>query len=57
MTPSESQRNSILVLLAGSTVTATDSDTKSILEKKVNPKTTKLEDDEIANLNNSGLVE
>jgi len=57
VTPSESQRNSILVLLAGSTVTATDSDTKSILEKKVNPKTTKLEDDEIANLNNSGLVE
>ena len=57
VTPSESQRNSFLVLLKDSTVSANDSDTASLIEKKGNSKTTKLEDDDIANLNNSGLVE
>lgn len=57
ITPNESQRNSLLVLLSGSTVSAIDTDTNSAIDKKGNPKTTKLEDDEIANLNNSGLVE
>lgn len=55
--PNENQRNSLLVLLPGSIATAIDSETKSVLEKKVNSKTTKLEDDDIASLNNSGLVE
>jgi hypothetical protein len=57
ITPSDAQRNTLLVLLSGTTVSAVDSDTKSNLEKKNLPKTTKLEDDDIANLNNSGLVQ
>ena len=57
VTPNEAQRNSLLVLSSGSVVSATDSDTKATLEKKINSKTTKLEDDDIANLNNSGQVE
>ena len=57
ITPSPEQRNSLLVLLSGSTVSAIDQDTKSGLEKKNNSKTTKLEDDDIAGLNNSGLVQ
>jgi hypothetical protein len=57
VTPTDSQRNSLLVLLSGSTVSAVDSDTGSQIEKKGNSKTSKLEDDDIANLNNSGLVE
>lgn len=57
ITPTESQRNSLLVLLSGTTVSAVDEDTKSALEKKTNSKTTKLEDDDIAGLNNSGLVQ
>lgn len=57
VTPTDSQRNSLLVLLAGTTVSAVDSDTNSLIEKKGNSKTTKFEDDDIANLNNSGLVE
>lgn len=57
VTPDESLRNKPLILLVGSTVSAIDSDTTSLIEKKGGPKTTKLEDDDIANLNNSGLVE
>lgn len=57
VTPSASQRNSLLVLLSGSTITATDDDTKSTITKKTKSKTTKLEDDDIANLSNSGLVQ
>jgi len=57
VTPTDSQRNTLLVLSSGPVVTAIDSDTKSPLEKKGTSKTTKLEDDDIANLNNSGLVE
>ena len=57
ITPTDNQRNSLLVLLGGTTINAIDSDTKSILEKKSNSKTTKLEDDDIAAINNSGLVQ
>jgi len=57
VTPNENQRNSLLVLLSGTTVNAIDEDTKSTLTKKTNSKTTKLEDDDIAGLNNSGLVQ
>lgn len=57
VTPNESQRNSLLVLLSGSNVSAIDSDTKSVIDKKINSKTTKLEDDDIASFNNSGLVQ
>lgn len=57
VTPDDSWYNKIMVLLSDSKASAVDSDTKSILEKMSTPKTTKLEDDSIANLSNSGLVE
>lgn len=57
VTPSENQRNSLLVLLSGTTVSAIDTDTKSDLVKKGVSKTTKLEDDGVASLNNSGLIQ
>lgn len=55
--PSESDRDRILVLSPGVSVIATDQETKSIIKKTNGAKTTKLEDDDIANLNNSGRVE
>lgn len=55
--PLDSQRNSLLVLLSGTKVNALDEDTKANLEKTLISKTTKLEDDDIAGLNNSGLVQ
>ncbi len=57
LTPSDSDRNKILVLSPGATVSATDTETKETIIKKTSPKTTKLEDDDIAGLNNSGRVE
>ncbi len=57
VTPTDNQKNSLLVLLSDSTVTAIDTDTGANIEKKGTSKTTKLEDDDIAGLNNSGLVE
>ena len=57
VTPIESDRNKILVLTTGSTVTATDTDTKNQIIKKTSPKTTKLEDDDIAGMSNSGRVQ
>ncbi len=57
LTPSESDRNKILVLSPGSTVSATDTETKNLITKKTNPKTTKLEDDDIAGMSNSGRIQ
>ncbi|MEI6529116.1 MAG: hypothetical protein WCN88_01755 [Candidatus Falkowbacteria bacterium] len=57
VTPIENDRNKILVLTTGSTVTATDTDTKNQIIKKTSPKTTKLEDDDIAGMSNSGRVQ
>jgi hypothetical protein len=56
VTPTAAQRDTILVLLPGSTVSAVDQETKGELSKKNKPKTTRLEDDNIASLNNSGVV-
>ena len=55
--PTENDRNKILVLSPGSAVSAMDTETKDIISKKTDAKTTKLEDDDIAGLNNSGRVE
>ncbi|HBA36457.1 TPA: hypothetical protein DCZ15_01120 [Candidatus Falkowbacteria bacterium] len=55
--PTEADRDKILVLSPGSTVSATDTETKDVITLKTAPKTTKLEDDEIAGLNNSGRVQ
>ena len=46
--PSEENKNKIMVLLPGSTVSATDSVTEAEIKKQSKAKTTKLEDDEIA---------
>ena len=55
--PTTTDRNKILVLSPGSTVTAMDTVTKATITQKTAPKTTKLEDDDIASLNNSGIVQ
>jgi uncharacterized repeat protein (TIGR01451 family) len=55
--PTEADRGKILILSSGSTVSALDSETKDTITKKVEAKTTKLEDDDIAGLNNSGLIQ
>jgi len=55
ITPNENDRNKILVLLPGSTVQATDKETGVSLERTTKAKTTKLEDDEIAECD--GMVE
>lgn len=57
LTPTEEQRDKILIISQGSTVSATDSETKDLINKKVDSKTTKLEDDEMVGLNHSGRVE
>lgn len=57
VTPLASDQNKILVLSSGSTVSATDTETKATIEKKTEAKTTKLEDDDIAKLSNSGRVQ
>jgi hypothetical protein len=57
ITPSSSDQNKILVLSPGSTVSATDTETKNVITDKTEAKTTKLEDDDIANLSNSGRVQ
>lgn len=55
ITPSDSQKNQVIVLLAGSSAQAVDSATESPINITNKPKTTKLEDDEIAN--SDGRVE
>lgn len=57
ITPTDADRDRILVLSPGSTVSAMDTETKDIIAAKTGPKTTKLEDDDIAGLNNSGRVQ
>jgi hypothetical protein len=57
LTPTEAQLGKILLLSQGSTVSATDSETKGFIIKKNIAKTTKLEDDEMTGVNHSGLVE
>lgn len=57
LTPSGSDRNKILVLSPGALVSALDNETQAVISDKEGPKTTKLEDDDIASLNNSGRIE
>jgi uncharacterized repeat protein (TIGR01451 family) len=56
LTPSESQRNKIVVLVSGSKVTGIDSVTSASMEKDSVPKTTKLDDDSIAGMSSDGRV-
>lgn len=55
ITPIESDRNKIIVLIPGTTVYAVDSATEAIINKTTKAKTTKLEDDDIAQ--GDGIVE
>jgi hypothetical protein len=55
--PVESDRDKIIILSSGSTVSAIESETNGLIVKKTNPKTSKLEDDDISSLSNSGLVQ
>ena len=57
LTPSQNDLNKILVLSPGASVMATDNETQAVITDKSEPKTTKLEDDDIASLNNSGRIE
>lgn len=57
LTPSQEDENKILILLPKSVVTAKDKQTGDDLERSTEPTTTKLEDDEIANMNNDGRVQ
>jgi|WetSurMetagenome_2_1015567.scaffolds.fasta_scaffold02797_2 hypothetical protein len=56
VSPTEDDRNKIIVLLNGSEVVATDAKTGANLERKSLPKTSKLEDDNIANMSSDGRV-
>lgn len=55
--PAEAQRNQIVVLLPGTTAQAVDAETEAAIGKSSKAKTTKLEDDEIANMSSDGRVE
>jgi len=57
LTPSEGDRNKILVLSPGTSISAMDTETKDTISKRIGPTTTKLEDDDIAGLNNSGIIQ
>jgi hypothetical protein len=56
VTPTAADQDKILILSPGSVITALDNETQSTITKKTSAKTTKLEDDDIASLNNSGRV-
>lgn len=57
LTPTDNDLNKILVLSPGSLINAMDTVTKGTITKKTDPKTTKLEDDDIAGLSNNGRVQ
>ena len=57
ISPAESDLNKILILSSGSMVSAMDTETKGVVSNKTKPTTTKLEDDDIAGLNNSGIIQ
>ncbi len=55
--PDENNRNKIMVIANGTTITALDTDTQETITKTSAVQTTKLEDDDIASLNNDGRVQ
>ena len=56
LVPKEDDRNRIVVLLLGGKIKAVDTKTNATIEKSGIAKTTKLEDDEIANMSSDGIV-
>ena len=57
ITPSENDRNKIMVISNGSTAQAVDSETQATIFRGTNPQTTKLDDDDIAGLSSDGRVQ
>lgn len=57
LTPAVTDRDKILVLSPGSTLTAIDTETGADIIRQSSAKTTKLEDDDIAGLSNSGRIQ
>jgi hypothetical protein len=57
ITPRKEDKNKLLVISSGTQASAVDSVTSSMLSKTAYPRTTKLEDDDIAGLSNSGIIE
>jgi type 1 fimbria pilin len=55
--PTPNDRNKILVISPGATVSAIDLDNNAEIKLNSSPKTTKLEDDDIAALSNSGKIQ
>ncbi len=56
MVPSDFEYNKILIISPGSTFEAFDVETNSLIERKTEIKTTKLEDDPIAGLSSDGRI-
>jgi cytochrome c oxidase assembly protein Cox11 len=57
LTPSESDRNKIMFISNGATATAKDIETQSLITKTSKAQTSKLEDDDIAGIDNDGRVQ
>lgn len=57
LTPATADLDKILILSPGAVASAQDIETQGAIIKKSSAKTTKLEDDDIANMNNSGQVQ
>lgn len=55
--PDESHRGKIIILSSGSVVTALDTETGALISRKTVAKTSSLDDDDIAAMNNSGIVQ
>ncbi len=56
ISPEEGDKNKVIVLTDGSVVSAKDVDTGARIEEETIPKTTKLEDDDIASMSSDGRV-
>ncbi len=54
--PDDNNRNKIMVISNGTTISALDVETQETITKTSNVQTTKLDDDDIANMNNDGRV-
>ena|SRR6056297_2445488 len=57
LTPEQQDENKILVLSPGATVEAFDTQTQATITRSSEPKTTKLEDDDIADRSSDGRIE
>ncbi|MFW5888128.1 MAG: hypothetical protein ACOCVY_00225 [Patescibacteria group bacterium] len=56
LTPKKEDIDKIMVLSSGAEISAKDENTEAIIEKKEEPATTKLKDDDIADMNSDGRV-